>query len=384
MQGTMSESHTEELNALDWKKIDINSIAKKKVEFQTRGVRIPTDLIHELEMKWNAPAVKGGRIVFCLESSDTEGKLTSVLVVNGNHVSRSPFHLVKNSSGYEIWKGDGKYSDIVLLPRPKFYDSTTSDGVPMSKIAVLGEPDHIRSVVNQNCFYQQIGKSCKFCAVQQWWGGTTKKTPTQIAETVEAGVSEGVATHVSLSTGTTRTKGKGLEDLVETAKAIKDRVRINMTVNFEPLKDYSLLESLLQDAKKAGVTTVLCNIECFDESIREEIMPMKGRAHMDTYIKTWEQCLDIFGENEVYTMVIAGIGEDDESILKGVEMAASHGVVASIVPHTPMRGAEYQDMEPPTPDRMLSLYEKAEPIYEKYGLKLYGGTGGRFTSLKGM
>ena len=35
-------------------------------------------------------------------------------------------------------------------------------------------------------------------------------------------------------------------------------------------------------------------------------------------------------------------------------------------------------------ERMLNLYEAALPIYEKYGLKLYGGTGGIYTSLKGM
>ena len=83
-------------------------------------------------------------------------------------------------------------------------------------------------------------------------------------------------------------------------------------------------------------------------------------------------------------MAIAGLGESDESILKGVELAASHGVVCSIVPHTPMRKAVYEDMSPPEVSRVLYLYEEALPIYDKYGLRLYGGTGGIYTSLKGM
>jgi hypothetical protein len=49
-----------------------------------------------------------------------------------------------------------------------------------------------------------------------------------------------------------------------------------------------------------------------------------------------------------------------------------------------MRKAAYEDMDPPEVSRMLYLYEEALPIYEKYGLKLYGGTGGIYTSLKGM
>jgi biotin synthase-related radical SAM superfamily protein len=193
-----------------------------------------------------------------------------------------------------------------------------------------------------------------------------------------------MARHVTLSTGTKLTEGKGLEDLVETARLIAPRARVTMTLNFEPLTDYSLLESLLRDGKEAGATTALCNIECFDENLREDIMPMKGKNKIEDYLRVWERCVNIFDHNEVYTMVIAGLGESDESILEGVELAASTGVVASIVPHTPMRKAAYEDMSPPNVSRMLYLYEAALPIYERYGLKLYGGTGGIYTSLKGM
>ena len=189
---------------------------------------------------------------------------------------------------------------------------------------------------------------------------------------------------LTLSTGTRLSEGKGLEDIVETAKLIHAKADVTKTLNFEPLTDFSLLESLLREGKQAGATTALCNVECFDESLREYIMPMKGKNTIADYIKVWQKCVDIFDHNEVYTMVIAGIGEDDASILRGVELAASHGVVASIIPHTPMRKAVFEDMEPPATERMLYLYEEALPIYEKYGLKLYGGTGGIYTSLKGM
>ena len=206
----------------------------------------------------------------------------------------------------------------------------------------------------------------------------------QVAEVAEAAYKEGMAKHVTLSTGTKLSRGKGLEDLIEAAKLIQKRANVSKTLNFEPLTDYSLLESLLREGKEAGATTALCNIECFDESLREDIMPMKGKNTIEDYMRVWEKCVDIFDHNEVYTMVIAGLGESDESILGGVELAASIGVVTSIVPHTPMKNAVYEDMEPPSVKRMLYLYEAALPIYEKYGLRLYGGTGGIYTSLKGM
>jgi biotin synthase-related radical SAM superfamily protein len=254
----------------------------------------------------------------------------------------------------------------------------------MSDIAVIGEPDHLRSVLNQRCGYQQLGKGCKFCAVESWWAGYTDKTPRHVAEVAGAAYKEGMAKHVTLSTGTKLTAGKGLEDLVAAAGLIQKQANVTMTLNFEPLHDYDRLDSLLREGKAAGATTTLCNIECFEESLREEIMPLKGRNTIEDYIKVWRKCTDIFDHNEVYTMVIAGLGESDESILGGVELAASLGVVASIVPHTPMRKAVYEYMDPPEVSRMLYLYEESLPIYERYGLKLYGGTGGIYTSLKGM
>jgi biotin synthase-related radical SAM superfamily protein len=374
MSKTLMATYTEELGVL----------GKKKTELQTNGVIVPAALQDELERGWNAPAIKNGRFVFCLESPD-DGRLTTVLVINGKFAEKSPFHMVKNDSGkFEVWEGDEKYTDIVLLPRPKFYDLFTSDGVRMSDIAVIGEPGHLRSVLNQRCGYQQIGKACKFCAVESWWAGYTDKSPAHVAEVAGAAYREGMARHVTLSTGTRLSRGKGLEDLVETARLIQKRASVTMTLNFEPVTDYSLLESLLREGKAAGATTALCNIECFDESLREDIMPMKGKNTIEDYLGVWERCVEIFDHNEVYTMVIAGLGEDDGSILKGVELAASVGVVASIVPHTPMKKAVYEDMAPPSVSRMLCLYEAALPIYEKYGLKLYGGTGGIYTSLKGM
>lgn len=363
---------------------ELGILGRKKAELQANGVRVPIEMQDELERDWNAPAIKRGRFAFLLEQPVT-GLFTTVLVINGKFAENSPFHIVKIDTGrYEIWNNDEKYTDIVMMPRPGYYNLTTSDGVPMSDVAVIGEPDHLRSVLNQRCGYQRIGQACKFCAIESWWAGYMDKTPAQVAEVAGSAYQEGMIKHVTLSTGTKLTRGKGLEDLVEAAKLIQRRASVTMTLNFEPLTDYSLLEALLSEGKEAGATTALCNIECFDESLREDIMPMKGRNTVDDYLKVWRRCVDIFGHNEVYTMVIAGLGESDKSILEGVEMAASMGIVASIVAFTPMINSAYEDMKPPSVERMLDLYAEALPIYEKYGLRLYGGTGGIYTSLKGM
>lgn len=374
-------------NEVDVTRLD--SVVKKKAELQSNGVRIPSELISELETKYNAPAIRSGRVVLCLESPEKDGELIPAFIINGKRVLKSPLHMVKDGPGqYQIWMGDEKYTDITLLPRPRFYSRLTRGDVPMYKVAVIVGPGHMRSVVNQRCIYHQIGKPCKFCAVQHWWSANVEKTFSQIAETVEAGVKEGAVEHVSLTTATLNTRGKGLEDLVETANLIQARVKVPVMIEFEPISDYSLLDSLLRAAKQAGVTTVSCNIECFDEGLRQKVMPAKGKIPIATYAKTWEKCLNIFGENEVFTVAIVGIGEEDESILRGVEMAASHGVMTFLVPHSPATGAVFEDMDTaPTAERMISLYEQAVNIYGKHGLDLCACQsgcvrGGGFSAIK--
>ena len=363
---------------------DVGVLGRVKTELQTHGVIVPPELQQELARDWNAPAIGRGRFVFLLEDKEF-GLYTTVLIINGKFAEKSPYHMIKNSTGtYEVWKNDEKFFDVSMMPRPKYYDLKTSDGIPMSDVAVIGEPDHLRSVLNQRCGYQRIGKGCKFCAIESWWAGYMDKTPAQVAEVAEAAAKEGMIKHVTLSTGTKLSTGKGLEDVVTAAKLIDRRVSLTKTLNFEPVNDIEMLDRLLREGREAGACTSLCNIECFDESLREDIMPVKGRNTLDDYKRVWEKSLEIFGDNEVYTMVIAGLGEDDETMLRGVEMCASLGVVASIVPFTPMLNSAYEDREPTPTDRMLKLYEAALPIYERHGLKLYGGTGGIYTSLKGM
>jgi hypothetical protein len=71
----------------------------------------------------------------------------------------------------------------------------------------------------------------------------------------------------------------------------------------------NILELVLAPDEQPYLTTTLRNIECFVESLREGIMPLKGRNTIDDYIKVWRKCNDIIDYNEVYTMLIAGLGE---------------------------------------------------------------------------
>ena len=66
--------------------------------------------------------------------------------------------------------------------------------------------------------------------------------------------------------------------------------------------------------------------------------------------------------------IIAGIGENDESILTGAEKLASIGVIPYLVPFRPIVGTEFESRPPPTPKRMISLYRRLAEILKAYSV----------------
>jgi radical SAM protein (TIGR04043 family) len=364
------------------------SVARIKVELQEKGIRIPPELVGRLEAHYNAPAVSTGRIVVCLDSPKGDGELLPVFIVNGKRGAASPYQLTETSPGtFEVRKENAFYTNVTLIPRPPFYNRLTSGNIPMYKVAVIVGPGHLRSVVDQRCVYQQTGQACKFCAVQYWWNAAAVKQSEQVAETALAGYADGSVKHISMTTATLNTPDRGLANLVKTVKLIHAGAKIPMMLESEPLLDHALLKSLLLEAKANGVTSISINIECFDRELSPDIMPAKGKIPFAEYMKNWEIALNIFGKNEVSTVAVVGIGEDDASLLKGIETAASVGVMTFLVPHSPAVGAVFEDMEPPSAERMLALYEKAVGIYQKYGLDMCACTagcvrGGGFSAIK--
>ena len=82
-------------------------------------------------------------------------------------------------------------AEVTFQRRPRFYERTTADGIPYSKIATLHGRDVLATTVLQTCIrYQSRTKTCQFCAIgQSLAAGRTieRKTPEQLAEVAQGG-----------------------------------------------------------------------------------------------------------------------------------------------------------------------------------------------------
>ena len=284
----------------------------------------------------------------------------------GNFVQTSPLKLIEKNGKCFLSRGNDEIP-VELVSHPSFYSKTTSDGIPMQKVALLHGKNCLATTVYQRCVYWSMGKKCRFCGIElSLASGATipQKTPKQFLEVVEAASEEGVCSHVTLTTGTTASPDRGAKLSAEVVKEVKAYRNIPIHVQVEPPEDNRYLETLAD----AGADTIGVHVESFDRSVLEEICPGKAETSLRKYFEAWKHSIELFGEDQVSSFIIAGLGESDESILRGSEELARIGVIPYLVPLRPIVGTEFEDKPPPSPRRMIPLYEKVAEVLRTYGV----------------
>jgi radical SAM protein (TIGR04043 family) len=325
-----------------------------KIELLCKGVR--TEEKMDLGRKGGAGPV-GGRY-FILP----DGTCIS-LPLQGKFIETSPFTLSQTDGSCRILKGTEWSIEVKPVPTPKFYEKKTSEGLPMWKVAVMHGKDCLASTVYSQCIHWSSGKQCKFCGIEL--GNPErlrKKSPKQISEVAAEAFKEGAAKHITLTTGTPPGNDKGALLLAEVTKAIKEQVDMPVHVQLEPPEDVKFLETLYQ----AGVDTVGMHIESFDQKVLNDICPAK--CDITKYFQAWKKAVELFGEGQVSTFIVAGLGETDESILIGVEKAAKIGVIPCLLPFRPVAGTILENVSPPAPERMIKLYGNLAKTLHTVGL----------------
>jgi len=283
--------------------------------------------------------------------------------LQGMFVESSPYTLGQTDGNWWILLGAKLLTEVKPIPEPKFYEKTTSDGTPMSKVAVLHGKDCLASTVYSKCVYWSNGKQCKFCGIELSHSDRLiEKQPKQLGEVAQEAFKEGVVKHVTLTTGTPPVHDKGAIMLAKAAVAIKEHVNIPVHVQLEPLQNAKFLETL----HLAEVDTVGVHIESFEKRVLNTVCPEK--TNVKGLFKAWESAVELFGEGQVSTFIIAGLGETDESILMGVEKAARLGVIPYLLPLRPITGTVFEKTIPPAPRRMIKLYRGIAETLHKVGL----------------
>ena len=334
---------------------DGDRISALIVDLQAKGLKINT----EFERRPGGAGPSDAGMIW------VEGTPLTV-PVDADFVEGTPFTLEAEDVGFGIYDDGVRVASATPSNRPRYYDMTTADGTPYWHIALM-HLDSLASTVLQTCAYWGNDDQCKFCGigVSLDSGSTIKvKRPEHLAEVAVAAKELDGAVDITLTTGSTYGRDRGALYVGKCAKAMKDASGLPVEVQFEPPEDLSAIDKV----HDMGVDSLGIHVETFDPVVLERIAPPKARTGIERYFEAWEHAVQRFGEGQVTTYVILGMGEDPELIIDGCKLAIDMGVYPFIVPLRPVPGSLMADVTPPTSEYTDRIARQVAPYLVERGL----------------
>jgi len=296
---------------------------------------------------------------------------TTIMVPVHTHSSAvSPFRVGKvDNDGRVALTYEGERIATITYPaQPKFYDYSTSDGVPYWKIATLHSKDVLATTILQTCIrYGNKKTKCQFCAIgESLRAGRTiaHKRPKQLAEVALAAQRYDGVKNVVMTTGTPVTDDRGAAVLAESAKAIKDATGLPIQAQCEPPADFSWFQKL----KDAGVDSLGMHLEAWDEAVRAEIMPGKAEVPLSYYKKAFKASVAVFGRGQVSTYLLAGLGDSAETLITASRELIDLGVYPFVVPFVPVTGTQLENHPAPSAEFMRGVLGPIGRMLEDAGM----------------
>ncbi len=269
------------------------------------------------------------------------------LVIDGLNaaIPRNPQSPFVFDGSRVLLDGEDTGLDVEVIDRPRFYDLSTSDGVPYEKLARLHGRNVLATTVVQTCIRYGEDQRCRFCTIEESLrsGATTAvKRPAELAEVAEAAVRLDGVTQMVMTTGTSAGTDRGARHLARCVRAVKAVVpNLPIQVQCEPPADLAVLTEL----REAGADAIGIHVESLDEQVRRRWMPGKATVPMDSYRAAWREAVRVFGRNQVSTYLLVGLGENPDELVAGATELIEMGVYPFVVPYRPQPGSLAVDVD---------------------------------------
>jgi radical SAM protein (TIGR04043 family) len=331
------------------------SLASLVVDLQARGLRVEVPL--ERRHGGAGPADSGMLWV---------GGFPLTVPTGNAAAAGSPYVLKAEDDGYAIYEGSERRATASTQQRPRFYDLTTADGIPYWKIGLL-HLDSFASTVVQTCSYWGNDDQCKFCGIGvSLDSGRTivKKSPGQLAEVAAAAKELDGAVDATLTTGSSNGVDRGARYVARCGHAVKEATGLPVEVQFEPPMQLDIIDEVAD----LGIDSVGIHVESFDPAVLAHVAPAKARTGIDQYFRAWERGVARFGEGQVSTYVILGMGEDPEITVEGCRRAIDMGVFPFVVPIRPVAGSLMEDVLPPDRAYTERIYRRVAAYMAERGM----------------
>ena len=215
-------------------------------------------------------------------------------------------------------------------------------------------PDQAFITMCEKCIFD-----CKFCPVPKLQGKV--KTMDDMLAMIEKAHATGRMHAISITSGVEISPEKEVDRAEELISRLRERYTVPIGVSVYPTKDST------RRLKDTGADELKYNVETMDRDIFSKVCPGGG---LEDVLAGLREGVKIFGRNKVCSNFIIGLGETDESAMKGIEELVAMGVVPILraaSPH-PLRIGEVF-IERPSADRLMRLTRFLREKLDEYGLR---------------
>ncbi len=213
-------------------------------------------------------------------------------------------------------------------------------------------PDQAFITLCEKCVFD-----CKYCPVPKMQGHV--KSEEEVLDIIDEVLRAGSLKAISLTSGVETSIEGEVERVLKLLPALK-KYNVPIGVSVYPTEGCS------RKFYQAGVSEVKYNVETMDREIFKKVC---GDLSLDYILDRLREAVEVFGKNRVFSNLIIGLGESDDSVRNGIETLAKMGVIPVLRPVNPhpLRTGDCFT-ERPSPERLLKLAKLEAEILKKYEL----------------
>ncbi|GAB4323897.1 MAG: hypothetical protein Kow0069_29250 [Promethearchaeota archaeon] len=340
--------------------------ARVKLELFCRGLRLSPGVLRRGEFR-DVARTRGGL------GSGLDLVLPDHLWVNAPVVEpfarRSPLELAAGERDGEYWiLRDGRpVVQVAPAPRPRFYDRTTSTGVPMKQVGVL-QGGYVAFFPGAACRFWDWGVNCRFCSTGLNLGATERahKTVEEVVEVALAAFDEGLASFVHLNVGFVPAPDRGVKALLPYVEALKRETDAMVLLQCNPPETNEWAD----EAYAAGADSMSSNLEFYHPQYFRRYCPGKAKhVTRERFFEWLEYLPDVFPAGGAAGEIIVGV-EPVECSVAAVRRIAAAGAHPVVCAFRPLVGTPMEDHPPPKLEDLERVMLAAHDACRKRGVKM--------------
>ena len=275
----------------------------------------------------------------------------------------SPYKLIEKSGGFVVTDGKDIYYDASVITPPDYMKDEIVIGGKRITEFVNTYTDRIRLQSMCGC-----ANSCKFCNAQEY--GYDFNNIKDLDEAFQIALEQSNARHAFISTNNVKDASgfKKLSNLIEYFAGKYPEMNLDLMTSprgFNSYTDASQYKPYLQHLKSVGIKGIAANLELNNPDLLKHYCPEKALIGQTKYLKFLEHSVDTFGQDNVRSLLIAGLEPLDETIA-GVEKLAERGVNPVLSPLFPYGEAQGRT----DAEFFIEAKERSDEICDKHKIKM--------------